>query len=155
MIHTSPQLDALPSPDRRRFVQGVFAGSAALAAGTLRLPAQAQSRAYATPGDVLSGSDFRLDIGASLVNFTGRERPAITVNDRLPAPTLRWREGDTVALRVSNRLPPGVQTSIHWHGIVLPANMRSEEHTSELQSRENLVCRLLLEKKKNHTNREA
>ena len=28
-------------------------------------------------------------------------------------------------------------------------NIRSEEHTSELQSRENLVCRLLLEKKKN------
>src|SRR5690606_39872142 len=28
------------------------------------------------------------------------------------------------------------------------ANRRSEEHTSELQSRENLVCRLLLEKKK-------
>src|SRR5690606_41386438 len=29
------------------------------------------------------------------------------------------------------------------------ADLRSEEHTSELQSRENLVCRLLLEKKKN------
>src|SRR5690606_41089631 len=29
--------------------------------------------------------------------------------------------------------------------------IRSEEHTSELQSRENLVCRLLLEKKKNHS----
>src|SRR5436309_11675640 len=29
-----------------------------------------------------------------------------------------------------------------------PASWRSEEHTSELQSRENLVCRLLLEKKK-------
>src|SRR5690606_39444442 len=29
------------------------------------------------------------------------------------------------------------------------APLRSEEHTSELQSRENLVCRLLLEKKKN------
>src|SRR5690606_39980788 len=28
------------------------------------------------------------------------------------------------------------------------ATLRSEEHTSELQSRENLVCRLLLEKKK-------
>ena len=27
--------------------------------------------------------------------------------------------------------------------------LRSEEHTSELQSRENLVCRLLLEKKNN------
>src|SRR5207302_10089792 len=31
---------------------------------------------------------------------------------------------------------------------LLVAAMRSEEHTSELQSRENLVCRLLLEKKK-------
>src|SRR5436309_4817618 len=30
---------------------------------------------------------------------------------------------------------------------------RSEEHTSELQSRENLVCRLLLEKKKKKKNR--
>src|SRR5690606_42097866 len=30
---------------------------------------------------------------------------------------------------------------------------RSEEHTSELQSRENLVCRLLLEKKKKKTNK--
>src|SRR5436305_10217724 len=29
--------------------------------------------------------------------------------------------------------------------------LRSEEHTSELQSRPHLVCRLLLEKKKNHT----
>src|SRR5690606_40786963 len=29
--------------------------------------------------------------------------------------------------------------------------LRSEEHTSELQSRENLVCRLLLEKKKKKT----
>src|SRR2546430_9654381 len=29
---------------------------------------------------------------------------------------------------------------------------RSEEHTSELQSQSNLVCRLLLEKKKNHNN---
>src|SRR2546427_3345166 len=33
-------------------------------------------------------------------------------------------------------------------GITLPG-MRSEEHTSELQSQSNLVCRLLLEKKKN------
>src|SRR5690606_41922006 len=31
---------------------------------------------------------------------------------------------------------------------------RSEEHTSELQSRENLVCRLLLEKKKKNTTRQ-
>src|SRR2546427_7227071 len=34
-------------------------------------------------------------------------------------------------------------------GLVLSAKLRSEEHTSELQSQSNLVCRLLLEKKKN------
>src|SRR2546429_5663876 len=33
----------------------------------------------------------------------------------------------------------------------LPPGQRSEEHTSELQSRLHLVCRLLLEKKKKHT----
>src|SRR5438105_9127731 len=37
---------------------------------------------------------------------------------------------------------------------VLPADFRSEEHTSELQSRVDLVCRLLLEKKKNALKRE-
>src|SRR5436309_9680052 len=38
-------------------------------------------------------------------------------------------------------------------GVVVRGGIvRSEEHTSELQSRENLVCRLLLEKKKTHAN---
>src|SRR5436309_7944599 len=37
-----------------------------------------------------------------------------------------------------------------WYGGLVV--VRSEEHTSELQSRENLVCRLLLEKKKNYFN---
>src|SRR3712207_8889346 len=32
-----------------------------------------------------------------------------------------------------------------------PGEVRSEEHTSELQSRQYLVCRLLLEKKKHHS----
>src|SRR5690606_42093702 len=41
------------------------------------------------------------------------------------------------------RRPAGAPPGGH-----LPAAERSEEHTSELQSRENLVCRLLLEKKK-------
>src|SRR5260370_19483829 len=37
-----------------------------------------------------------------------------------------------------------------FHGMIWPTT-RSEEHTSELQSHLNLVCRLLLEKKKNAT----
>src|SRR3712207_8304784 len=36
-----------------------------------------------------------------------------------------------------------------WHSAA--GSRRSEEHTSELQSRQYLVCRLLLEKKKKHT----
>src|SRR2546427_2162508 len=36
--------------------------------------------------------------------------------------------------------------------IIAPLQIRSEEHTSELQSQSNLVCRLLLEKKKKHYN---
>src|SRR3546814_8668377 len=61
------------------------------------------------------------------MNFTGNTRTAITVNGSIPAPILRWREGDTVNLYVSNALPPnsihGHDTSIHWHGILLPPNM--------------------------------
>src|SRR2546427_4967727 len=39
---------------------------------------------------------------------------------------------------------------IKFHIKVFMWNFRSEEHTSELQSQSNLVCRLLLEKKKNY-----
>src|SRR5438067_9713407 len=38
-----------------------------------------------------------------------------------------------------------------WQALSLDLRYRSEEHTSELQSRFDLVCRLLLEKKKNNT----
>src|SRR5690606_41543177 len=50
-------------------------------------------------------------------------------------------EGRSSSLIRSHVAPPSVQ-------VPLPEGGRSEEHTSELQSRENLVCRLLLEKKK-------
>ena len=73
------------------------------------------------PPTVLSGTDFELTIGETLMNFTGSPRLAVTVNGAVPAPTLRWHEGDTVTLRVTNTLRE--DTSIHWHGILLPANM--------------------------------
>src|SRR5438105_10401825 len=62
------------------------------------------------------------------------------------------REGDAVALI---RAAPAAPDRPRHAGAVARAphgSGRSEEHTSELQSRVDLVCRLLLEKKKNVTN---
>ncbi|MDO8703690.1 MAG: copper resistance system multicopper oxidase, partial [Sulfuricaulis sp.] len=70
---------------------------------------------------VLTGTEFDLTIAETPVNFTGTPRMATTINGSIPAPTLRWRVGDTVTLRVTNRL--AVDSSIHWHGILLPYQM--------------------------------
>jgi CopA family copper-resistance protein len=115
---------ALPALTRRRFVHGLAAGGAIAGLGL-----RPSSLRAAPPGDgnVLSGTSFDLAIGETAMNFTGRTRTAITVNGQLPGPLLRWREGTTVELRVTNALPPqsihGAEASIHWHGILLPANM--------------------------------
>ncbi|MCX7512197.1 copper resistance system multicopper oxidase [Frateuria sp. STR12] len=105
---------------RRRFVQGLAVGGAVAGFGLLR-PGQAHAQARAGHPAVLSGTDFQLDIGRTLVDCTGRVRPATTVNGSLPGPLLRWKEGTTVTLRVTNHLREA--TSIHWHGIVLPFDM--------------------------------
>lgn len=110
---------------RRRFVQGLATGGAVAAFGMWPKATWAVN----APGNanVLSGTEFDLTIGETLMNFTGRARPAVTVNGSLPAPLLRWREGTTVNLRVTNALPMdsihGHEASLHWHGILLPANM--------------------------------
>ena len=75
----------------------------------------------AEESQTLRGTEFELAIGERAVNVTGRTRIATVVNGTLPAPVLRWREGDTVTIRVRNDLAE--HTSIHWHGLVLPANM--------------------------------
>ena len=110
------------SRSRRRFVQGL-AGSA-LAIVSARRFGWAAAADLATAGDagaILSGTEFNLQIGALAVNFTGQPGIATAVNGRLPAPLLRWREGDTITLRVSNRL--SAPSSIHWHGMIVPADM--------------------------------
>ncbi|KJK14778.1 copper resistance system multicopper oxidase [Pseudomonas sp. 2(2015)] len=108
----------LRHPTRRTFVKGFAAGSALAGLGLWRLPAFAAPPVFANE---LSGEHFELFIGQTPVNVTGRPRTALTINNSLPGPTLRWREGDSVTLRVRNRL--NESTSLHWHGIILPANM--------------------------------
>src|SRR2546426_7493074 len=52
-----------------------------------------------------------------------------------------------------NQLPPAGENACPTYFAKRLIQQRSEEHTSELQSPCNLVCRLLLEKKKKKTNR--
>src|SRR2546430_10881279 len=57
---------------------------------------------------------------------------------------------------VEGRAPPENRAECaQGHADRAGHDQRSEEHTSELQSQSNLVCRLLLEKKKNHVYRLA
>ncbi|MEW5514258.1 copper resistance system multicopper oxidase [Pseudomonas asiatica] len=104
---------------RRSFVKGLAATGLLGGLGMWRAPVWAVT----SPGQpsVLSGTDFDLYIGELPVNITGAARTAMAINGSIPGPILRWREGDTVTLRVRNRLQQ--DTSIHWHGIILPANM--------------------------------
>lgn len=114
---------ALPSCSRRRFIQGLAAGGVMLGLSPFAKTALARETSENISGQVpvLTGTQFNLVIAETVVNFTGTPRMATTVNGSLPGPTLRWREGETVTIRVTNQL--AVDTSIHWHGILLPYQM--------------------------------
>ena len=86
-------------------------------------PSWAREPVRTTTGtaNVLAGTELDLTIAETPVNFTGAPRMATTINGSIPVPTLHWREGDNVTLRVTNRLSK--DTSIHWHGILLPYQM--------------------------------
>jgi CopA family copper-resistance protein len=97
---------------------GATAGAASLGLISPRLFGAEVGSGEAKTVETLSGTEFDLTIGSAPLGFNGRIRQATSVNGSVPAPTLRWREGTTVTLRVHNRLP--VTSSIHWHGVVLP-----------------------------------
>src|ERR1700761_2477465 len=100
---------------RRRFVQGLSGVLATAAVPSRGALAGDERRA------VLSGTEFDLEVSAIPVNFTGSRRMATAVNGQVPGPLLRWREGDTITVRVKNRLD--VPTSLHWHGVIVPSDM--------------------------------
>ena len=105
-----------PTFNRRRFVTGV-AGLAAIGIG---VPGKSAANVpFSVPE--LRGNNFNLDIGYQKVNFTGQDRMATSINGSVPAPILRWREGDKVSLTVKNNLAE--DSSIHWHGMILPTDM--------------------------------
>src|SRR5690606_41039540 len=92
---------------------------------------------------------------STLFPYTTLFRSALREHDGQPGPAARPRHlpevTDVLAEHLlveeherAHRLPLGGGRHVAFEGEV---GERSEEHTSELQSRENLVCRLLLEKK--------
>lgn len=61
---------------------------------------------------------YDLYVRDTLVNYTGKNRPAFCVNGSIPMPELHFTEGDTAEIWVHNEL--SVSTSFHWHGLILP-----------------------------------
>ena len=104
---------------RRVFVKGLAVASVVATTG-INLQAKGVQKKF-DKGDVLSGKVFNLSIGYTAVNVTGTPTIATTINGKLHAPTLKWKEGDNITINVTNNL--NEDTSIHWHGIIIPTHM--------------------------------
>src|SRR3712207_7690491 len=76
--------------------------------------------------------------------FRSRQRPAGAVGRRRD----RHRQRRGYGVELGQVADPRDDRELHHLAALLRGAQRSEEHTSELQSRQYLVCRLLLEKKK-------
>ncbi len=105
---------------RRRFVTGL-AGAGLVLSGAKISRSFASSAVVASQPRALAGNRFDLNIGYQAVNFTGAQSVATAINGGVPGPVLHWREGERVTLKVTNQLAE--DTSIHWHGMILPADM--------------------------------
>ena len=106
---------------RRKFLENGILAGAGLGFQAL-LPAWAQpSRRDDLWQNALSGSDVTLTVSENKASVAGKRARHITLNGQFPAPLLRWREGDDLTIRVKNNLRE--DTSIHWHGILLPYQM--------------------------------
>jgi len=112
---------------RRRFVQGVALGTVATGLGMIPQAIFAASQQRGP--QELKGTVFDLSIGEQIVNITGANKTATTVNGSLPAPVLRFKEGDDITLNVKNTLPD--DSSLHWHGLILPSAMDGVPNISD------------------------
>ena len=108
--------------DRRGFVNGALGGGA-LAALAACYPAWAQpvSAGIAPPLPSVSGTDIRLRIARQTLRVDGKITRAIGINGTVPGPLIRLKEGQQARLTVVNDLDE--DSSIHWHGLILPFHM--------------------------------
>ncbi|NWF35428.1 multicopper oxidase domain-containing protein [Mariprofundus sp. KV] len=66
-------------------------------------------------------AEYELTVDEKMVSFSGEQARALAVNGTIPAPTLYFKEGEEVVIRVRNRLSE--PSSIHWHGLIIPSDM--------------------------------
>src|SRR5690606_12088012 len=111
------------------------------------LERQALRRRMVGRGSVMDASlRGRLAPTPTLPRRRGREHGRTRYQcDRHPSPRRRGREHGRMHYQCAGT--PSPAGGGREHGRTRYEGERSEEHTSELQSRENLVCRLLVEKK--------
>ena len=83
------------------------------------LPGWAQPVSAGLPS--VSGDDIHLKIAHLMMTVDGRTSHAIGINGTVPGPLIRLKEGRTVRLHVENALDE--DSSIHWHGLLLPFQM--------------------------------
>lgn len=72
---------------------------------------------------------FHLTVAYKTVKFADKNIQAIAVNNQLPAPVLRMKEGDDVTIYVTNHLDR--ETAIHWHGLLVPWQMDGVKGVSQ------------------------
>jgi CopA family copper-resistance protein len=107
--------------DRRQLLRtaSLLAGGLALADLT---PAWARGATAISPGlPALTGPDIDLHIGHVGLKIDGRMGHAVAINGTVPGPLLRLKEGETARISVTNGLME--ETSIHWHGLLVPFQM--------------------------------
>ncbi|KUO68086.1 MAG: copper oxidase [Lutibacter sp. BRH_c52] len=68
--------------------------------------------------DNLPVHEYKLEINEEMVNKAGKNVMGMTINGSIPGPTLEFIEGEYAVIYVKNNMQ--VETSIHWHGILLP-----------------------------------
>ena len=108
--------------NRRQLLRTVlYAGAGLTFPGFLPLWARSGTPGLVPDMQTLSGEDIALTVGNGRFSVGGRTGDAVTINGTVPAPLIRLKQGQDVRISVTNTLSE--DTSIHWHGVLLPFQM--------------------------------
>lgn len=121
---------------RKEFLKLVGLGAGAFALnGCGLLPTQKQAPTQPVLRASASGNVQEYTLAAAPLDFElgGRQAKTRGYNEVVPGPEIRVTEGDTLRVKVENRLSEG--TTIHWHGLLVPnamegvANLTQSPHS--------------------------